>query len=453
MVLIEKLQNAQQLQRQQFRTEQILSAEHTIDEHEDIEQRNGDEEALSDMVCDDGNETDNDCLMALDHETDDDGDGDCGGNGRRSPPRSATPLPLEDGVEALDRHRIADELDKSKKLLNLYRSPMARTRTARLKAQGEALPFSFSAVDAKKGGRESATMCTPFKHSKEVLPNVDDSRVSVQLTPFHTPSIRGGGRARAALSRSGPHGLHSLRSVSTSPLVGPQRISPPPRTQSAVPLRHSSPDHALSADLAPISEQPVVHGHGRRATKNVWSRLTNPRHYVSTSRTRAQELETLKEKVRRQKESLSHLQQKKAQWKNHKMAHSPDHQQMEPPQHPPLELAHDAPGAVPSDHWQPDGDSEDVNKSVFMRLHQTRIRNTRNHLNSSLHGEDAMMIAADGHHHDDDGGGGFLSNEPSRIVNQNEISKKPQRNPLPNPSHKLMLTQPLRMATPDDDLC
>lgn len=261
-------------------------------------------------------------------------------------------------------------------------------------------------------------------------------------------------------------GGHSVRSVSTSPLAGDRGNGAPLQLATA----HNSntngnrsgngngisgliPDTSIP-DLAPITElhHPVVHsvGSGGGRNRNVFSRLTNPRHFVSTSRTRAQELQNLKEKVRKQKESHSHIQQKKASWKRQKMAHSPDPQ-------PPVSALLPRDHHNPHPHHHPTGmdqsgllhDDDDPNKSVFMRLHNTNIRNTRTHLNSSLNGEEAMMLMHDDHNLSGIGGAGFLMNEPARIVNQHEISKKPQRNPNANAT-KSLLTQPARVLTPDD---
>ncbi len=183
----------------------------------------------------------------------------------------------------------------------------------------------------------------------------------------------------------------------------------------------------------------------------------------------------LQDKVRKQKESHSQIQQKKASWKSHKINHSPDDHEDRDHHHPAHH--HPAPPSSHSHHHQsqhnqshhdveeaqmnmdhghhgepgPDGE-DDPNKSVFMRLHKTAIRNTRNHLNSSLHGDDVMLLHLDDH----DGNAaaaGFLMNEPSRNSTQNEISKKPQRiNPHANSSSILMLTEPVRVLSSDDDL-
>lgn len=110
---------------------------------------------------------------------------------------------------------------------------------------------------------------------------------------------------------------------------------------------------------------------------------------------------------------------------------------------------HGADGQMSLEHPEIHDDEDELNKSVFMRLHKAAIRNTRTHLNTSGHGEEAMMIPTENHEgvHN---ASGALMNEPSRIINQNEISKKPQRNPQPNSSSKLIMTQPVRLLTPDD---
>jgi len=503
MVLIEKLQTQNQLQVQKYRAEQILSAENTIDDHEEEDSRNDHGHAhsphLHDEHGDDGHETDNDTMMALD-ETDN--EEETGNGDTHSPPRYATPVPLDcPPFEEMDRQRMSDELDQSKKLLNLYRSPMHRHRTRPTPfSAANSVPFTMPKLESKIASNK---FTTPFKKASQVLPSVADSRVSVQLTPFHTPSIKSKSRLNLSShsnshsnSHSGHHGhnqpkpysflnkpavhtatqsnngSHSVRSVSASPLGGDRGV-PAQNTifhantggfamsgGNGVSARVNPLDTTIP-DLAPITEQhhPVIVG-GSGRTQNVWSRLTNPRHFVSTSRTRAQELQILKEKVRKQKESHHQIQQKKASWKKHKNAHSPEQQgpvsALLPRDHQNQSLLaqshHHHPMSMDQSGLQHD-DEDDPNKSVFMRLHATSIRNTRTHLNSSLNGEEAMMIGPGDHEPREckNGGAGFLMNEPSRIVNQSEIFKKPQRNPQAN-ANKSMLTLPARVLTPDDDI-
>jgi len=518
MVLIEKLQNQNQLQHQKYRTEQILSAEHQIDDHEEEEPENEMNSIQSDRMSvseldGDGNETDNDTMMVLDETDNDEEDMDINPLSAikgHSPPRMMTPIPLEtavdfkvpDLVDMDRRQRMSDELEQNKKLLNLYRSPMHRSRTSQLASSDrDPVPFPFtkttslstsyskltkSTVTSNGNTKSNTKFTTPFKRSSQVLPTVDDSRVSVQLTPFHTPSVKSKTRAINMSSGNGQssytsflsatntnganggngngqhHNQHSVRSISTSPLGAAPRIlndrSDPQRTSSSV----NSNGNAMSIsegapDLEPINEQPanggsLSAGNGRQ---NVWSRLTNPRHYVSTSRTRAQELENLKKQVRRQKVSHNQIQQKKASWKNltKKDAPSPVLQAQSAmlirDQHQ-SNHEHDIHMDHSSEMKHEDGGDE-LNKSVFMRLHKTAIRHTRHHMNNSaLHGEEVMMFPAEDRN--SIGGMNSLMNEPSRIFPQNEIHKKPQRNPQPNSTNKMILTQPVRLLTPDDDL-
>ena len=328
-VLIEKLQNQNQLQHQQYRTEQMLSAEQTIDDHEEEEAQSAHSQTHSEHALehmDDGHDTDNDTMMAMD-ETDNDEDPDhdhSDGMSRNSPQRYATPVPLDPGLKPpdfanLDRQQISDELDQSKKLLNLYRSPMHRSRTSQL-ASTDVVPFAFPKMDNLSAKpRASSTsgsvnkFNTPFKRPSQVLPNVEESRVSVQLTPFHTPSVKSKTRAftsagnthstyNSLLHKPAGNGQHSMRSVSTSPLGGAPR---PHNNHNNNEVQRPSSVHSnanamsiseTAPDLAPINEQqyPMSGVASGNRTQNVWSRLTNPRHYVSTSRTRAQELGVLK---------------------------------------------------------------------------------------------------------------------------------------------------------------
>eukprot|EP00483_Globobulimina_turgida_P012092 UN12114 len=85
------------------------------------------------------------------------------------------------------------------------------------------------------------------------------------------------------------------------------------------------------------------------------------------------------------------------------------------------------------------------NSNVFERLHTTSIRNTRlTHLNNSMNEACVMEAGVEREEVNEIG----IGNEPLRVFNPNEISKKPQRN-INNNNAKSMLLNPHRIDSGD----
>merc|ERR1712087_871565 len=224
-----------------------------------------------------------------------------------------------------------------------------------------------------------------------------ESLVSVQLTPFQTPSM-----SFVHRSSTNSHSHTNSNSSSSSPLAHQhQHPHPPP---------HSAMDEDRDADAAQLEAITEAD------SSNVFSRLANPRHYVGTSRTKAQEQDTRKHGLARvAAKGGGHGQAQQAQVYQVRQVHQ---------------------------------------KGVFQRLHSTSIRNTRLHLNSSCNGEEQMnfnssilSVPDDDHPHAPATLTGMLLAEPARVVRNDEIAKKPQRVSKAGSS---MLVNPVRILSPDD---
>merc|ERR1712013_11355 len=166
------------------------------------------------------------------------------------------------------------------------------------------------------------------------------------------------------------------------------------------------------------------------ANQNVFSRLANPKHYVSTSRTKAQEIETRK-------------------LTRHNALHAREQESSSSRAQKEREREREEPYTVHTVH-------QSHQKGVFQRLHSTSIRNTRLHLNSSCNGEEQMnfnpnssiLSVPDDDHPHAPITGMLLGAEPARVgLNQSEmaIAKKPQR--VSKAASSLLMAGPTRILS------
>jgi len=430
MVLIEKLQSQVYEERQKHRLQTMKTATDTIKNDEaDSETESFDpsvhaETGSDDRMHIDNGDTDNDC--------DDD-------------------LEFHNGNE---RKSKEEELDRSKKLLNMFCSPRhSKTQShaqQMIKPKASGLNTSLSLRLPNDFGKQQKELTTPVINRKL------KERISVQLTPFHTPNA-------AQTSKLGRSRLFCNKDTGNNVLSAPahlqqQQTNANTNHNNGMDIASESPllQHSKSDQNMSFNHTlPVVNKQNKR---NVFSRLTNPKHFTATSRTRAQELEALKHKIKKQKDSHTNMtQQKRVDWFAQK-SEQQQQQQVQNELHP-----HDFNNEshIHVDRQERDremfhahiGNGHDenhkANASVFRRLHKTQIRNVKPNLNCSMNSNQSHH---DLHMEDSHNDSGILL-KPTRVVSQNEIHKKAQRDVTRNmQASKSMLTAPVRMLTPDDEL-
>eukprot|EP01083_Nonionella_stella_P144390 450746_1 len=296
-----------------------------------------------------------DNAMHIDNDTDCDDDDD-------------DDLDLETDLES-DLKRKQNELNQHRKLLNMYCSPHPPATKA-------ATVDSLSSTSTRSSNEQQ----------RQVQLELGNNGISVQLTPFHTPIVKSKTKSiQPPIQNESFFNQHSSeRSITHSPL-------------------YAQPGHHHEQQLQSIHEE-----NNNKQSNNVFSRLTNPKHFIGTSRTRAQELQALKQKVKKQKVSHTQIAHKRAYLQKNKKTY----------QSPPISVHYE----------EMSFDAND--SSVFDRLHTTSIRNTRCMDESLLH-EGASRLNC----------------------NSNEMAKKPQRN-LHNQnaaSKSMLVNPPVRVLTPDND--
>eukprot|EP00484_Ammonia_sp_Unknown_P000418 CAMPEP_0197023308 /NCGR_PEP_ID=MMETSP1384-20130603/4034_1 /TAXON_ID=29189 /ORGANISM="Ammonia sp." /LENGTH=371 /DNA_ID=CAMNT_0042451503 /DNA_START=1 /DNA_END=1116 /DNA_ORIENTATION=- len=312
--------------------------------------------------------------------------------------------------------------------------------------------------------------------NEPVLP-IHDERTSVQLTPFHTPIVKSKTRSLTAshtntnsfMQTQNNHGNVNEHNQDNSPLFSSTRIMEETQGHQQPPnsSHHSNPQnnhhhhyhHYSHNELAPINENP------QQARVNVFSRLTNPKHFIGTARNRVQELKALKEKVRKQKESHTQL-QRKGNWQKQprKSMLSPPNDAVNPDFHfncnDNMQLNSNTNTNINGNRnaFEEERAHLNENDSVFERLHATSIRNSRHTANSSLNNsfqqnQDLNSSYNLDTQHEHQSEQAMISSEPARIINANEMQKKPQRNAGNNHDNngnaKSMLMNPVRL-NPED---
>jgi len=265
---------------------------------------------------------------------------------------------------------------------------------------------SVNVISLRNKQNVTVNTCTPVINRKM------NERISVQLTPFHTPNVPSKVRSARLFSNNQSNVGH----ITSAPVVYNKLVT----NNNGININSESPLLQQSKSEQNLSTQSHVLPIVNKPTKrNVFSRLTNPKHFTATSRTRAQELQALKHKIRKQKDSHTQIQQKRVDW----FAQLPNTNEH---------------GLDDHAHLTED-ENHKTNPSVFRRLHKTRIRNSRPNLNNSMNSNGDESL--------DQNDSGILL-EPSRVIYNQEITKKAIRN---NVSTKSMLMAPIRVLTPDDD--
>ena len=406
MVLIEKLQTQVDEERQKRRFQQIKSATDTIDEDDGSEENEArqsfqpEDDVSDDMMHIDNGDTDNDADDDLEYH---------------SQHNSNDPvIPLENEYKSKQ-----DELNRSKKLLNMFCSPR---------------PHQRSANDLSLRNKQNVNVLNAVKKNTMTTPVINrkmNERISVQLTPFHTPNVPSTVRSARLFTSNNQSNCAMGNNITSAPAAPFNKSFTNNHNKSNImeissesPLmQQSKSEQNLHISVNSQHTLPVVNNNNKpQQRKNVFSRLTNPKHFTATSRTRAQELQALKSKIRKQKDTHTAIQHKRVDWFAQRSEHETHNEQ----QH--LDDAME-------------DENHKANPSVFRRLHKTRIRNTRPNLNNSINsnGDECM----------DQNDSGILL-EPSRVVHNQEIAKKAQRNNNNIGSKSMLIAAPVRLLTPDN---